>query len=96
MEADLEVSGESTLGSLGAGDQLPPSRGQDRLDLPLETGLPNLSRLSSSSSDLKLDPSEPRVISGSVRPSTVDSFEAEADGEARSAVRDVGAILYFG
>lgn len=35
-------------------------------------------------------------MSGSVRPNTVDSFEAEAVGEARSAVRDVGAIVCLG
>lgn len=61
-------------------------------NIPLDTGFPNLSRLSSSSSDLNDDPSEPRVISGSVLP-TIVSFEAEAAGEPRRAVRDEAGIL---
>lgn len=61
-------------------------------DAPLETGFPNLSRLSSSSSDLNDDPSDPRVMSGNVRPMTV-SFDADAAGEARSAVSDDAGIL---
>ena len=63
--------------------------------IPLDTGFPNLSRLSSSSSDLNDDPSDPRVMSGNVLPMIV-SFEADPEGEASRAVSDEAGIVCFG
>lgn len=95
MDAEFDVSGESTVGSLGADSQRYSLNSQDWYDLPLDTGFPKRSRLSSSSSDLNDDPSEPRVMSGRVLPMIV-SFEAEPDGEASKAVSDEAGMLCFG
>lgn len=56
--------------------------------LPLATDLPSRFRRSSSSSDLKLEPRDPSVTSGNVRPppKIVESFEGA--GESSKAVRD--------
>jgi hypothetical protein len=95
MDAEFDVSGESTVGSRGADYERYYTTFQERYDIPLDTGFPNLSRRSSSSSDLNDDPSEPRVMSGSVLPITV-SFEADPEGEASRAVRDEAGIVCFG
>jgi len=95
MDAEFDVSGESTVGSRGAKQSAVILPNHKRRCVPLETGFPNLSRLSSSSSDLNEEPSEPRVISGSVLPRIV-SFEADPDGEASKAVSDEAGIVCFG
>jgi hypothetical protein len=94
IDAEFDVSGESTVGSRGAEYQLYSATSQEYY-VPLDTGFPNLSRRSSSSSDLNDDPSEPRVMSGSVLPMTV-SFEADPEGDASRAVSDEAGIVCFG
>jgi hypothetical protein len=94
MDAEFEVSGESTVGSRGADCQR-YSETLEKYNAPLDTGFPSLSRRSSSSSDLNDDPSEPRVMSGSVLPIIV-SFEADPEGEASRAVSEEAGILCFG
>lgn len=105
MDAELEVSGESIVGSRGAGlvSSVRTTSGMASIRhgcetvrepcLLFATGLAPIAFLASSSSDLKLEPKEPSEMSGSVLPFArmVESFEPL--GELIRAVKDVGAML---